>query len=448
MNNIEKRSTKNNKKYLLGLLLLFLLIVFGIWKCPRTSEKKSSQEIVQEKVDSLDAKPEVVNTESTPPTINNEIKTATKERPATASESNKDNSSKSSTKKTDANTVEIKNETPPENEPSSEEIIPTQPTLQKAPLVYKVNKTIDKRPAASSGTSCKATTILKIPKASIQTSLSFSPEGAKFAVGNHNNYITVLNMEGEELLKLIGHKHYVQSVKYSPDGKFLATASMDSTAKLWDASTGKEIMKFEGHTEGILNLAYSPNGKYIATGSLDHTTILWDAKSGDKLFQLSGHKSEVAEVTFSNDSNILMTGSSDGTAKAWDVKSGKILYALEGHEGVVGGVVFTPDDKVIATASTNKIRLWNAIAGKHIHTINGNKESIMSIFISPDGQFISSSSTNGLIKIWQIKGGKEVCQLEGHSTRTREAVFHPTKKNTIVSASNDKTIRIWEFEPE
>lgn len=430
---MDNRPNNKNTKYIL-LFLLVLVTGVGIWKCTNLSDKESHPELAKEKEDNLEVATSgqsnvPIEEDKVPPT-KNELKTPKKEDKVIPPKSENEES------------LEIKIE----ESSKSEDIIPREEFSKKDIIVSHADKNIDLRPAASSTVACTTTNLLKIAKSSIQTSVAFSPDGATFAVGNHNNYVSVMNMKGEELLKLIGHKGYVQSVKYSSDGKFIATGGVDHTAKLWDANNGKELKSFEGHTEGILCVAYSRNGKYIATGSLDHTTILWDTKSGNKIFQLKGHQSEIAEVIFSNDSRFLITGSSDRTAKVWDVKTGEILYSLEGHDGVVSGVAITPDDELIVTGSVKKIRLWNAKTGKHIHTINGNKDSVMSIFVSPDGKYITSSSVNGSIKIWKIKGGKEVCKLEGHTTRSREAVFHPTESNTIVSAANDQTIRIWKFE--
>lgn len=440
MSKIKKEKSNNNVKYLL-LFLLILLSGLGIWKCQNLPSELTEPETAHKQMDSLEGGDSDVKLEENIASIpEEEIKKPEKEEPSEPLETNK----------SDIPNVNIDQQgeaaLEEESEKLSEElIVPNEVPFKKAMEVSKVNSNIDKRPPATSSLSCQSSTTLQVSKSSVQTSIAFSPDGTKFASGSHDDFLSIMNMEGKELLKLIGHKGYVQSLKYSPDGKFIVSGSMDNTAKIWDASNGKVMKNLKGHTEGILSVAYSSNGKYIATGSLDDTAILWDAKSGKQLLRLRGHQSEIAEVEFSMDSKFLMTGSSDGTAKLWDVKTGEILYSLEGHESVVGGVAFTPDNKLVLTSSSNKIRLWNVKTGKHIHTINGNKDSIMSIFISSDGQYLTSSNVNGLIKIWKIKGGEEICRLEGHSTRAREAVFHPTKENTIVSASNDKTIRIWNF---
>ena len=72
----------------------------------------------------------------------------------------------------------------------------------------------------------------------------------------------------------------------------------------------------------------------------------------------------------------------------------------------------------------------------------------MSIHLSYDGKNILSASDDGIIKIWNIKGGKEICELRGHAQRIREATFHPIHENIVAIASNDKTFRMWQFELE
>ncbi len=77
----------------------------------------------------------------------------------------------------------------------------------------------------------------------------------------------------------IGHSSEVNSIAFSPDGKYLASSSKDKTIKLWRAESQKEVTTLQGHSESVLSVAFSPEGKYLASGSRDKTVKLWSVES-------------------------------------------------------------------------------------------------------------------------------------------------------------------------
>ena len=97
----------------------------------------------------------------------------------------------------------------------------------------------------------------------------------------------------------------------------------------------------EGHTNSVTSVAFSPNGKLLASGSLDRTVKLWSIQDGSLLRTLEGHTSRVSSVAFSANGKLLASGSVDNTVKLWTAKDGSLVRTLEGHPGWVTSVAFT-----------------------------------------------------------------------------------------------------------
>ena len=197
----------------------------------------------------------------------------------------------------------------------------------------------------------------------------------------------------------LGHTDWVISVTFSPGGKTIATASFDSTAKLWDRQ-GRELKTLSGHTDRVYSIGFSPDGEIIATASADSTVKLWD-REGRELQTLAGHTDGVRSVSFSPDGEIIATASADNTVKLWD-REGRELQTLAGHKGDVGNVSFSPDGETIATASADStIKLWDR-EGRELQTLSGHKRGVRSVSFSPDGQTIATASVDRTVIFWNF----------------------------------------------
>jgi WD40 repeat protein len=112
----------------------------------------------------------------------------------------------------------------------------------------------------------------------------------------------------------------VFSAAFSPDGRRIVTASLDNTARLWDAGTGKPIGEpLTGHMGRVNTAAFSPDGRRIVTASDDSTARLWDASTGKPIGELAGHTDSVFSAAFSPDGRRIVTASADNTARLWEV---------------------------------------------------------------------------------------------------------------------------------
>ncbi len=245
----------------------------------------------------------------------------------------------------------------------------------------------------------------------------------------------------QEKNKLIGHQDAVNSVSFSADGQWIATASSDGTVRLWD-SQGQQKTVLTGHEGNIYGVAFSPNSQTLATAAQDDTARIWDLQ-GKQLAVLKGHDASVYSVTFSQDGQRLATTSRDNTARIWD-KQGNLLVVLQGHTKSVDDVAFSADGQYIVTASRDgTAKLWDN-QGNLIKSLQENAIPFYSINFSPDGQRIAAGARDGTVKIWD-KQGNLTLTLKGHQELVNSVVFS-RDGNWIASGSSDGTARLWSKE--
>ena len=224
----------------------------------------------------------------------------------------------------------------------------------------------------------------------------------------------------EAYTTLIGHSGPVYSVSFSPDNRFLISASQDSTIRLWSVKTGANLVCYKSHNFAVWTVQFSPLGYYFASGSHDRTARLWATNQIYPLRIFVGHLSDVDCVQFHPNCTYMATGSSDKTVRLWEIHTGECMRIFSGHLGGISALAFSPDGRVLASSSSDKtIHLWDLVEGTSLSHLFGHRKSIWSLAFSREGSVLASGSADRTVRLWNFK--KAIAESEPASSISKAA---------------------------
>lgn len=243
---------------------------------------------------------------------------------------------------------------------------------------------------------------------------------------------------------LSGHESPVTAAALSGDGTLAATGAQDALVRIFQTSgNAAPSVVLRGHGHDILALAFAPGRPFLASASADSTVRLWRLEGGEAAFTLQ-HRGPVHAVAYSPDGQLLVTGGGDGQARVWRAETGDLLTTLAGHSQTIRAAVYSPDGARILTASDDgTARLWAVSGGPAVMTFNHRKPVIAAAF-SPSGQWLATSTAE---QIWlRTAGGDLLAVLRSPcGDRHHNLAFSADSKKLFLTLA-DHTVQVLPLE--
>jgi WD40 repeat protein len=319
-----------------------------------------------------------------------------------------------------------------------------------------------------------------------------------WSLGEHRELITTFNSQFGDFPKN-PDKYSIGNIIWSPDGKILLSMNVPNELKGWSLETGKQLWDIPLKQYSVNAVAFSPNSKIVATATDEGTIVLRSVPSGKQLSSFKGHISSINTLAFSPDGQNLAGAGSDNSIEIWSTSTSQPLkrFTLEAAESVFS-LAYSPDGQSLAILSNDitgggkSLELLSVATGKVIRKIEGATDyriesvafrfdgkaiavagdgscgsdlllavydpptdedsslppisgisSLTAVTFSPDGKMLIVGNGREL-QVWSADKPTLLRDLSGHDDAITYTAFSAEGK-TLVSASNDSTVKVWNW---
>ncbi len=272
------------------------------------------------------------------------------------------------------------------------------------------------------------------------SNLDLSPDGNRIAILN-KKYIRIWDLEQQKnIVSIPTHLNYVYSVRFSPDGKYVAYGSPRNDIIISDVAKGDEVYRLKGDQRIINTIAFSPDNKLLASGGDDSSLYVWDLATRKPIVILKKMRSPANSMSFSSDGMLLAVAHYVPYISLFDAHSGTSIKQLNGTIGPIETVKFSKDDsRIYFDMKDSVIRYWDIVRDKFGPLTRMDMHGIRASIIEPDKDLFISGGEYGNM-IFQYGQSEQQKKSKPHTNNITSLIL-AEKHKLFISSSTDNTVK-------
>jgi WD40 repeat protein len=276
----------------------------------------------------------------------------------------------------------------------------------------------------------------------VVTALGLQAGGRLMVSGGDDHLVRVWNQDtGELVTRLQGHRDWIRTAAFTPDGSELITAGNDRQIFRWDVNNQWQRTLLAEHDQAIVAVAIHPEGDRLAVVGFDGRMHIYNL-GGETLATWGCPCRDMRTVVYSPSGAQLAAAGRNGKIRIWNAADGTEVTTIEGHRQRIRALLYTADgSRLISAGEDRQIKGWNPVTGESLFVLSTAPSKVQSLALFGDRRLASAGSDNR-IRLWDLETLTSQQYLQGH---TGSVMAMESDGDVLLSGAYDATVRIWQI---